>query len=675
MSLKIAFVNMPFAALQRPSIALTELKAVTDAAFGDRVQTSIHYLNQDFGRDYGIERYQHVVQSIDAHNGGFGDWFFRQEAFPDAPDNSREYFSRYYVEPTREHELMREFVATERPRLGAYLDSLVDRHDLHRAAIVGFTTMFAQNVASFALARRIKARNPDALIVFGGANCEASMGREIADHVDVVDFVFSGPALRTFPELVRLTIDGDLEARHRIDGVLSAKNRTKAASGCGTVQLAGLARPSMPEVGPVGAELPIDTEVPLDYDGFMADLERNFPGGVIEPALLFETSRGCWWGERAHCTFCGLNSDSMGYRAMSPERALALIRSFFKHAPRLRRLECVDNIMPKSYVRDVFANLDTPESVTIFYEIKADLSDADLATLSRARVRSLQPGIESLATSTLKLMKKGTSGLGNVRFLKDCLRNDVYPEWNLLVGFPGEDEAVYEMYERTLPLLAHLPPPSGVYPVRFDRFSPYHTHAGDYGLKLEPYDFYSLVYPFDAGSLANLAYYFVDRNFGAEYATRTARWIGRLRAKVDAWRLQWHGAGRTVMPRLFLKETAGGRHVYDSRGGEAVEYPLAADAERVLERLETAAAPDQIAAATGLDRARVDAALAWLDERRLVMREGEKYVGLAFRTEPQLMECQRPAAAHAEAPALVARPRDQRRLRRPALAAGQAEPR
>jgi hypothetical protein len=39
------------------------------------------------------------------------------------------------------------------------------------------------------------------------------MGREIVDHSSVVDFVFSGPSLRSFPELVRCLMAGDLEAR------------------------------------------------------------------------------------------------------------------------------------------------------------------------------------------------------------------------------------------------------------------------------------------------------------------------------------------------------------------------------------------------------------------------------------------------------------------------------
>jgi ribosomal peptide maturation radical SAM protein 1 len=671
-ALNIALVNMPFAALQRPSIALTMIKGVLDRRFPQEVTTTLHYVNQDFGRDYGIDRYQHVVTSIDAHNGGFGDWFFRQEAFPQTADNSAEYFSRYYVQQTNEHEMMRQFVARERPLLGAYLDTLIDRHRLDRADIVGFTSMFAQNVASFAMAARLKLRNPACTIVVGGANCEASMGREIANHVTAVDYVFSGPALESFPEFVRLTLAGELDARERLAGVFSSRNRTKST---GAVTIAPRAEaPAPPEVAPVGTELPIDQDVVLDYDDFLTTLDRNFPGRTIEPALLFETSRGCWWGERAHCTFCGLNSDSMGYRSMSSERALTLIRSLFKYVPRVRRLECVDNIMPKSYLREVFPTLETPEGVTIFYEVKADLSEEELGVLSRAGVKSLQPGIEALATSTLKLMKKGTSGLGNVRFLKSCVTQDVYPEWNLLVGFPGEDEQVYATYERELPLYAHLPPPSGVYPVRFDRFSPYFMRSAEFGLDLHPYDFYSLVYPFPDTALQNLAYYFIDRHFAADYATRTARWIGRLRTRVEAWRERWHLAGRSVLPRLFLTSIDGQPVIHDSRGGERSLYPISEAEAFLLTRLNAPSTSEQLAKTTGLPHEQIVGTLAALRDRGFIAAEGERLLGLVFTCEPALMTSQRPPEHRAAVPPpLVARTRDAHRVRRTALTAGPAD--
>src|SRR5579862_9179674 len=191
----MALVNMPFASLQRPSIALTQLRAVVDRTLGDRLATAILYVNQDFGRFLGAERYQQLVTSMNFLNSGFGEWFFRQAAFPGEPDNTDEYFQRYFYQPTEETRLIRRFTGDVRPALDALLDRVIEVNRLDRVHVLGFTSMFSQNVASFALARRVKARNPDVTVIIGGANCEAPMGRAIVANVPVVDFAFSGPAL------------------------------------------------------------------------------------------------------------------------------------------------------------------------------------------------------------------------------------------------------------------------------------------------------------------------------------------------------------------------------------------------------------------------------------------------------------------------------------------------
>lgn len=82
-------------------------------------------------------------------------------------------------------------------------------------------------------------------------------------------------------------------------------------------------------------------------------------------------------------------------------------------------------------------------------------------------------------------MKKGTTVFQNLNLLRWCFTYEISPIWNLLVGFPGEGEEIYRRYLEILPLLFHLPPPSGVYPVRFDRFSPYHNHPEAYARSLQ----------------------------------------------------------------------------------------------------------------------------------------------------------------------------------------------
>ena len=94
----------------------------------------------------------------------------------------------------------------------------------------------------------------------GGANCEPPMGLELIRGVDAIDHVFSGPALRSFPEWVGRRLDGDAAGQAAIKGVLS---RSTLAQG---------------EREEMGEELPIDTEVGLDYSDFLASLERSFPG-------------------------------------------------------------------------------------------------------------------------------------------------------------------------------------------------------------------------------------------------------------------------------------------------------------------------------------------------------------------------------------------------------------
>jgi hypothetical protein len=245
--------------------------------------------------------------------------------------------------------------------------------------------------------------------------------------------------------------------------------------------------------------------------------------------------------------------------------------------------------------------------------------------LAKSQVTRIQPGIEALNTSTLKLMRKGTSVFQNLQFLINAVRYDIEPAWNLLIGFPGEEIAVYEKYAADLPLLTHLFPPAGVFPVRFDRFSPYFDEQKEYGLDLHPVDWYGMAYPFPARAIDNLAYYFSDHNYGAVYAANAARMVGRLREKVDRWKALWNGAAR---PELKLVERGGVAHVFDSRGGSAVEYPLAPDARLVLDALSTA--KKLVNVAKELPDVDVHAEVARLLERGLVFHEGERYMSLVM---------------------------------------------
>ncbi|HEV2147025.1 MAG TPA: RiPP maturation radical SAM C-methyltransferase [Longimicrobiaceae bacterium] len=619
---KIALVNMPMASLAAPSLALTQLRFVAMKAFGDRVSVEIDYLNQDFAH-YMTPPAYHELNSFEHHPTGLAEWFFREAAFPGIPDNTEEYFRRHYPQHDPHNRMIRQFVLQKREGLEAHFDEMIDKYGLDRVDLVGFTSMFAQNVATLAMARRVKERNPGVVVVMGGANCEAPMGREIVDHVPAVDFVFSGPSLKSFPELVRCLMEGDEAGCHRLNGVFSRRNQIRPAGCSSKSDMVTLGGPAAFTVGASGDELDINEPVELDYGRFLDMYEASFPDEP-QPVLFFETSRGCWWGERAHCTFCGLNGSTINYRAMKPELAFRLLDSLFQHESRCAELSSVDNILPKSYLTDVLPFLDTPSSMEIFYEVKADLAEESFRVLQKSRVLKIQPGIEALNTSTLKLMRKGTSAFQNLQFLINCLRYGIHPSWNLLIGFPGEEIQVYEKYLEDLPLLTHLPPPSGVFPIRFDRFSPYYDEAESYGLALHPLDWYDMTYPFGSDVLMNLAYYFSDHNFAAPYAMHAARMVAKLRTQVDRWTTMWNDSEKR--PQLRLGERNGETTVYDSRSGAPVEYSITRESRVLLSALSTA--KKLSALTTELEDLDVAAELEILRARELIFHEGERFMSL-----------------------------------------------
>ena len=336
---RIALINMPFAYLGMPSIALTQLAAALDRRFGPAVQIDILYLHLDFAAYFNdTDLYNHTLSGT-ALMTGVGEWFFRQLAFPEAPDNAEAYYHRFYHNDNEETRALRNALEEKRAGAGDFLDACFDRYDLGGYQLVGFTTLFSQTVPSMAMARRIKDRSPHVLTAIGGSACDEVMGIEIAEHIEAFDAVFSGPGLESFPNYVDALLQQKPEAIRHIQGLFTRANRPlPLQAGAGRM--------------PLGDDSDINEVLPLDYTGFLDKLEEVFPDGRVEPVLLFETSRGCWWAEKSVCTFCGLNGLQMKHRPMSPENARAYIEALYAYVPRCRIFMCVDTILPHRYPQE-----------------------------------------------------------------------------------------------------------------------------------------------------------------------------------------------------------------------------------------------------------------------------------------------------------------------------------
>jgi magnesium-protoporphyrin IX monomethyl ester (oxidative) cyclase len=245
--------------------------------------------------------------------------------------------------------------------------------------------------------------------------------------------------------------------------------------------------------------------------------------------------------------------------------------------------------------------------------------------MSDAGVTSIQPGVEALATTTLKLMGKGTTAFHNLLLLKSALRHGVNLDWNLLIGFPSEPEEVYKKYMVDIPRLVHLPPPDATFPVRFDRYSPYHKHAQQYGLDLRPLDFYAMVYPFSEEELNQFAYFFSDHNYENQYIANLARWRRKIEASVGYWIVRWNGADGKPKAKLERGKSC---LILDSRSGDAAEYELVPLAMEMLERLNEPMTLSRLVDQLGQDEREVARQMEILKGYDLIFQEGDRMLSL-----------------------------------------------
>jgi ribosomal peptide maturation radical SAM protein 1 len=507
---------MPFMDAYRPSIQLGLLKSLA-VARGFPVRTLHAYLN--FAAAIGVDCYQLLAQ----HRGPMvGEWLFSLDAFREAaPDPHSEMPDRLaeglsILSPPAE--LQKTLTGIREFDVPSYLDSLIEEFPWQDFAVVGFSSTFQQNTASLAVARRLKERYPNIFTVFGGANFEGEMGPEFVRAFDCIDAAIIGEADEAFPLLLQALADGkDLASvpgvALRVDGRVSV-------------------------TPPLPPKLQLDDLPAPDYRDYFEQAEEL---GILSRAgrrsvwLPIETARGCWWGEKHHCTFCGLNATTMRFRSKSPSRVVDELEQQSRRYGSFN-FEAVDNVLDMSYLKDLFPKLkETETGYELFYEVKANLSREQLRLMAGAGIARIQPGLESLSSNVLRLMRKGVRAVQNVNLLRWSLYYGIGVSWNLLWGFPGETEQDYADQAIVIPHLLHLPPPDVASRIWLERFSPLFAGQDTRGLKDKtPERSYAYVYPAEV-DLQKAAYFF---DYEAEGDVPDSVYAA-VRDAVEAWSGAW----------------------------------------------------------------------------------------------------------------------------------------
>ncbi len=386
--------------------------------------------------------------------------------------------------------------------------------------IVGFAVAFdAQKLPSAALAQRLKAREPGLRIVFGGTGCDGSMGQALMEVFSEVDVVIQGEAERTFLPLLAA-----------LRGVLPFET----VNNC-LYRFEGEIRQTA-----VSAPIQMLDEVPFPaYHSFLQQRETS-PYKHLSRILLFETSRGCWYGQKQHCLFCGIKSVSLGYRRRSAQNVLEQIKILqSNHTPHL--LYATDAILDLNYLKTMLpeiARIRREEGIdfSLFYEIKSNMRREQIALLAAAGVKCVQPGIESLSTNILRLMQKGASGLQQIELLKWAKTYGLQLTYGLIAGTPGEIMEDYEQMISLMPMLYHLPPPLQVNRLAFHKFSPYAADPAAYGIQnIRPFQMQRIIYQASDEVLMQLCYE-LDYTHPQQEQPKMVEAYKHLALAVEAWR-------------------------------------------------------------------------------------------------------------------------------------------
>jgi ribosomal peptide maturation radical SAM protein 1 len=571
----ICFIVMPFVSVSRPAIGVSLLKA---AMIKIGVSAKVHYFNLKFAEKIGLDLHSRLAETgLDSPL--IGELIFSPFVFQMGQrinQNMRIMINEILDSKQQDDrqnssssidKLIEEIISVQ-DLIPGFLDRCAYEILNERPKIVGFSSTFEQNCASLALAKKIK-EHAEPTIIFGGANCEGDMGSSLLKCAPWVDFVCSGEGDIAFVDFVKFFMKSQLN--HKINGIITRQSSSFDIS---------LTNPVM-DIN----SLPFP-----DYDDFFAAISNSALKEDLDPELVIETSRGCWWGEKFQCTFCGLNGSTMKYRSKSITHVLDELK-YLTHTYKIKKFQVVDNIMDMNYIEKLFPQIYSHRiDVNLFYETKANISKKQLLIMKQAGVNVIQPGIESLSDGILSIMKKGVTALQNIQLLKWCKEIGIIPLWNLIWGFPGEPKEEYDRMAKLVPLLLHLQPPSGFGKIVLDRFSPYFVEPLQNGImNIRPWIAYKFLYPLQEQDLQKMAYHF---DFDYVDGRNPDAYTKELEQRLIYWKNLWikddGNNNRRLSPSLNTARIGDAIMINDTRPSSIQRFHLLANEEaKVFELCET----------------------------------------------------------------------------------------
>ncbi|MRR33801.1 radical SAM protein [bacterium] len=299
--------------------------------------------------------------------------------------------------------------------------------------VVGFSCTTSSFLEGHAIAERVKEKNPDIRIVFGGAHA-CAVGAPLLDSFPAVDYLVIGEGEVTFAEL----LCSGFRNVEDIPGIARRKD------GKGSLTAV---RENIPD---------LDT-LPFPAYHRLPDFPRRYNLPLFSypkaPNTSIISSRGCPY----QCSYCDRSVFSRGFRFNSPEYIVEHLR-YLNRDFGIRHVFFYDDLFTFDRKRvERFCVLMEEKRVPVTYNCIARLEHVDaelLSLLKRSGCWQVNFGIESGDPEILGKHRK-LYDLDRVRDKLSMVRETGMRVKGLfMMGFPGETEA---SVRRTIDYAVSLP--------------------------------------------------------------------------------------------------------------------------------------------------------------------------------------------------------------------------
>ena len=607
----VALVSMPTLSGRFPSFQLALLKPTLERA---GIPAQPFSLFMYFGSHIGWRINEAIA---DVWPSMVGEWIWTKAAFGDELEaDKKEYFEKY-ERVFRSICERADCTVDDLQRIRSeatlsFIDFCVRSIDWSRFSLIGFSVVFQQLLASVALAKALKKRYPDIPVIMGGAGFEDDIADEIMRNCPQIDYIHCGDAELSFPEAVRRVHKG--ESMRGLQGIMWRDGDQ--------VTFAGRA-PNFADMN--------STPVPDFDEYFYSRKEGGYENyeGARDVLLPLETARGCWWGMKNHCTFCGLNRSGMEFRAKDADNVIDQLESLSRRYG-IFHFNAIDNILAPEYADKLFDRLaEANTDIRLHYEIRPSISRAQLRKMRRGGLFSVQPGVESLSTNILKIMKKHTTGLRNLELIKWCTYYGIHNFYNILVRFPGETVEDYRLQCEVISRISHLQPPYAIVKARADRGSPMFFDPESQAItRLQPAACYEYIFPKGRFNLNRVSYYF-DHEMQNTVADDD---YDDIFALVASWQQIWK---RPNPPYLRYRKSWATIVISDGRKRPARAFTFNDGAAALYEYCADGRSRDDIATRFNNEDWIDDALNEFLEKDLMIFLDG-RYLGLALPENPYL---------------------------------------